>query len=376
MITKNYAKIVYDRKKKSAVTGIGDVEVYIYISPCCKRYIKVTQATPLEFQRMESRNSFESELDRCNSVARAMVDLGEDLTTENLDAHLGIVKHKRADSYVEKSFVDFMNDEIAKENTRDSTKKHEFTTCKSLITYGKMIKFKDFTPKALYLYDEWLEQHGAERSTTRKNYHKHLNKYLKKAYERGIITENPYSRCHFKKGAYKERRPLTEEEILRIRNFKFRGPLEKAADLFIFSCYTGLSYCDIQLFDYETMTQERENRVYIDGSRLKTGSLFYTPILPPAMAILKKYNYKLPRMSNQKANAYLKMIQECCGINKNLTFHLGRHSFATLLLSYGTSVENLARMMGHKDIKTTQVYAKILNQTIEQQIDRIADNMK
>ena len=376
MKQKAYAKVIFDRKKSSGKSGKGAVEVYIYVNPNCKRYLRITTLSPSDFFKMEREHAFDKDVERCNNIARSMVELGENLITENLDRHLGIFKDKIDCAVEEMNFTDFMYEMISKSKLRDSTKKHEYTTWKSLITFGKMIRFKDITPKALYLYDEWLEQHGAERSTTRKNYHKHLNKYLKKAYERGIITENPYSRCHFKKGAYKERRPLTEEEILRIRNFKFRGPLEKAADLFIFSCYTGLSYCDIQLFDYETMTQERENRVYIDGSRLKTGSLFYTPILPPAMAILKKYNYKLPRMSNQKANAYLKMIQECCGINKNLTFHLGRHSFATLLLSYGTSVENLARMMGHKDIKTTQVYAKILNQTIEQQIDRIADNMK
>ena len=376
MNEKSYARVIYDRKKRVVTTGSGDVEIYIYISPVCKRYIKVSNVTPIEFHQMKSKNSFDAELHRCNSVARAMVELGEELSTENLDFRLGITKRKPLENYAEKSFIDFMNDEMLKERLRESTRKHEYSTLNSLITYGKMIKFKDFTPRALKLYDEWLAQRGAVRETTRRNYHKHLNKFLKKAYEQGLISENPYMRCHFKRGVCRERRPLSEEELIRIRDFKFHGPLEKAADLFIFSCYTGLSYCDNQLFDFRTMTQKKEDRIYIDGSRLKTGNHFYTPILPPAMEILEKYDYQLPRESNQKLNMYLKMIQECCNINKDMTFHLARHTFATLLLSYGSTVENLAKMLGHKDIKTTQIYAKILNKNVEDQINLIADRMK
>ena len=376
MKQKEYAKLIFDRKKSASKTGKGAVEVYIYVNPNCKRYFRITTLSPSDFFKMDKEHAFDNDVRRCNKIARGMVDLGEELTTENLDKHLGIYKENTVDMAKEMSFVDFLYDEISKDSNRASTKKHEYGTWKSLIAYGKMIKFKDFTPRALNLYDDWLEQRGAVCATTRRNYHKHLNKFLKKAFEQGLISENPYTHCHFKRGVCRERRPLTEEEIIRIREFKFHGPLEKTADLFLFSCYTGLSYCDTQLFDYDTMTQKKDDMVYIDGCRLKTGANFYTPILPPAMEILEKYNYQLPSISNQKLNMYLKMIQECCRINKNITFHIARHTFATLLLSYGVTVENLARMLGHKDIKTTQIYAKILNKNIEDQIDLIAGRMK
>jgi site-specific recombinase XerD len=116
--------------------------------------------------------------------------------------------------------------------------------------------------------------------------------------------------------------------------------------------------------------------MYIDGERLKTGSKFFTPILPPALAVLKKYDYKLPVISNQKLNDYLHLIQADLRINKEVTCHVARHSFATLMLSYNVPIEKTARMLGHKDIKTTQIYAKILKKNVEEQIDVLVPQLK
>lgn len=113
------------------------------------------------------------------------------------------------------------------------------------------------------------------------------------------------------------------------------------------------------------MTEQQGTLYYIDGSRLKTGSKFFTPILKPAMEVLKKYDFKLPRISNQKANDYLHLIQAAMKLNKNLTFHIARHSFATLALAHDVPIENVARMLGHQNIRTTQIYAKVLKSTIE-----------
>jgi integrase/recombinase XerD len=99
---------------------------------------------------------------------------------------------------------------------------------------------------------------------------------------------------------------------------------------------------------------------------LKTGIRFFTPILQPAMDVLKKYNFELPKISNQKGNDYLHVIQSMMGLNKSLTFHVARHSFATLALSHGVPLEDVARMLGHEDVHTTLIYAKILKNTIQQ----------
>lgn len=169
---------------------------------------------------------------------------------------------------------------------------------------------------------------------------------------------------------------MTEEELLRIRNCKLGQKEGRVRDLFIFCAYTGLAYVDSQNFDYETMTETINGQTYIDGKRVKTGSSFFTPILPPAMEILKKYNYQLPHISNQKANDYLDFVEVACKIHKPLTMHVARHSFATLALSYDIPIEDVARMMGHSNIRTTQIYAKILKKTIERHSANLASLIK
>ena len=140
--------------------------------------------------------------------------------------------------------------------------------------------------------------------------------------------------------------------------------------------YTGLAYCDMSVFDYKTMTEEHSDYTYIDGARLKTGSNFFTPILPPAMEVLKKYDYKLPVVSNQKVNDYLFLLKERLGINKQVTCHIARHSFATLILSYDIPMENLKRMLGHKNIAVTQIYGKILKSNVEKNVTKKLKKLK
>jgi integrase len=140
--------------------------------------------------------------------------------------------------------------------------------------------------------------------------------------------------------------------------------------------YTGLAFCDMDLFDFDTMTEERKDYTYIDGERLKIGSKFFTPILPPAMDVLKKYDYKLPVISNQKVNEYLFLLKERLGINKQVTCHIARHSFATLILTYDIPMENLKRMLGHKNIAVTQIYGKILKSNVEKNVSLKLRNLQ
>lgn len=105
---------------------------------------------------------------------------------------------------------------------------------------------------------------------------------------------------------------------------------------------------------------------------MKTGNKFFTPILGPALEVLERYDFKLPHISNQKANDYLHVIEEKMDLHKPLTFHVARHSFATLALAHDVPIENVARMLGHSDIKTTQIYAKILNTTVERHSEALA----
>ena len=135
--------------------------------------------------------------------------------------------------------------------------------------------------------------------------------------------------------------------------------------MFLFQCYTGLAYSDMRKFDFRDV-QQRGKRLVLHDVRKKTGEDFYIVLLPPAIEILNKYDFRLPLMSNEQYNMRLKLVAESAGIEKNLTSHMGRHTFATLSLNSGIKIEVLAQMMGHADIRTTQIYAKMINCTVEE----------
>lgn len=172
-----------------------------------------------------------------------------------------------------------------------------------------------------------------------------------------------------------EREFLTQEEIMILyeKDLHF-DRLRIVRDMFLFSCYTGLAYADVKKLTTDDIIKGIDGYQWIKTKRTKTDSVSSIPLLPMAMEILDKYQdhpevkrgpYILPVLSNQKSNAFLKEIAELCGIKKNLTTHLARHTFATTVtLSNGVPIESVSRMLGHKSLRTTQHYAKIVDRKI------------
>lgn len=370
-MTHSFVSVVFDRKKNVEKKGIGKVELQVRLTRTCRKYIVVGECTPIQWKKYQKSKELQTERLRYEQIVSAMVCLNEDMTLENLNKHLGIEnkpkapKEEKEVNYLNESFLDFMRDEIAKERTKDSTKRQKLVALDALTRWGKIKTFADLTPAKLKAWDEWLREDGTRSDPAVHNYHKRTKPYVRLAYEKGIIEKEPYSMCHFPRGKCKERRPLTEQELKRLREVELPDKEARVRDLFIFAAYTGLAFCDVMEFNFKTMTEQSGDMYFIDGSRLKTGTTFFTPILPPAMEVLERYNYKLPKISNQKANDYLHLIESRLGINKSITFHVARHSFATLSLSHDVPIEKVARMLGHTDIKTTQIYAKILKTTVE-----------
>lgn len=378
-MAKQAVKLVFDRRKRVEATGKGNVEFIIQLSRLAVKKIIVDSMTPEEWESYKNAPFLKKEMENYQRIVNAMQLLGEEMTVENFNKHIGVdtpvrntSKKKSKESVAEtkderinESFLDFMHDAIVKEKSAATTKRQKFVALDALRRWGGIVTFADISIKKLREYDAWLREDGTRTDVAVNNYHKRTKMYVRQAYEKGIIDKDYYSMVHFPRGKCKERNPLTEAELMKLRTVELPQREARVRDLFIFSAYTGLAFCDAQAFDFFTMTEQRGDMFYIDGSRMKTGTKFYTPILPPAMEVLKRYNFELPKISNQKGNDYLRIVKSIAGIRKPLTFHVARHSFATLSLSHDVPIEKVARMLGHTDIKTTQIYAKILKSTIE-----------
>lgn len=186
----------------------------------------------------------------------------------------------------------------------------------------------------------------------------------------GVMTHDPFLNHHFHLEPV-DRGFLTDEEIQRIMQKDFEIPrLEMVRDVFIFSCFCGLAYIDVAHLTQENIIT-LDNRPWIIINRQKTNVQSNIPLLEVPQMILDKYKGKtkdnrlLPVLSNQKINAYLKEIADLCGIKKRLSYHLARHTFATTTtLSKGVPIETVSKMLGHTNIETTQIYARITNSKI------------
>ena len=155
--------------------------------------------------------------------------------------------------------------------------------------------------------------------------------------------------------------------------------------MFVMCCFTGLANVDIQSLRPDEIFENADGSFYIKSQRTTTGTAYTIPLLPTAMAIVEKYRdhpkvvYKdcvIPVLGNQKSDAYLKEIADRCNINKNLTTHLARHTFATTnTLTNGVPIETVGKMLGHKNLRTTQHYAKIIDSKVEEDMKALVEKL-
>ena len=220
-----------------------------------------------------------------------------------------------------------------------------------------------------------IDKGMAQNSSTK--HLKLLKKIINLSVANSYMAFNPFS-------TYKvEREPvdidfLDEEELRKIINFDTPLPrLERAKDMFLFGCFTGLSYIDIKTLTPEHFEKDNTGRIWIKKRRVKTGVLSRIPLLPIAKLILDKYKggeKLLPIQDPADINKYLKDIAILCGINKRICFHCARHTFAsTVTLANNISLEVVSKMLGHTNTRMTAHYAKLIDKCIGEQMDKLMD---
>jgi len=214
-----------------------------------------------------------------------------------------------------------------------------------------------------------------------------LGTIIGEAITEGIITKNPFAGYEAER-PQRQQKYLTRNELSKLMTTQFAKPRHYLIrDLFLFSCYTGIPYCDMCKLSEEDVSVAEDNVVWIKTFREKTGMEYEIPLLELPLQILERYRGTasdgrlLPMFPNSELNRELKNIARICGISRRLTWHCGRHTYATeITLSQGVPIETVSRMLGHNQIKTTQIYAKITNDKIDEDMKalekRIAGKFK
>jgi len=225
---------------------------------------------------------------------------------------------------------------------------------------------------------------GCNHNTTMK-YIKNFKKVVLMAVAKNWLTRDPFMEFKTKIKDVK-RTYLTEEELEIIENKKIAiKHLERVRDIFVFCCYTGLSWVDVANLTYDKIVIGINKRKWISNERLKTGIHYDIPLFKKALEIMDKYadhperqdtNLIFPVASNQKINVYLKELATICGISKNLTFHAARHTFATIALSNDMPIETVSSLLGHKSLRTTQIYAKIVKKKVATDMEALEKKLE
>lgn len=271
-------------------------------------------------------------------------------------------------------FVDWVEKRIAERNDiRKSTKRNHMKLVALLRKIGNIRTFADVTKKNVLKMDTYLHSTGI-RQTTIASYHKFMKTYVHDAMSSGLIEKDPYIGVKIDIGKSVWGRFLTVDEVEAIEKSEMpTESLKRVKDLFLFQCYTGLAYADLMRFDMSKAVKG-EKYYLVTDDRKKTGEGYTVVLMEKAMYILKKYDYKLPKMTCEQYNMRLKIMADACGIEKPIASHFGRRTCGMLLLNYGFPIEIVSKVLGHSNIKTTQqAYAKILDRTVENEfIKKIA----
>ena len=318
----------------------------------------------------------------------SLLEMDGYVTAERVkNAFLG--KIERGKTLIE--FFEMHNEQYlqkVKMNTADKTYSRYELTKKRLIEFMKLKhSVSDMLIKEINVVfiDNFLlhikNHYGCTHNTAMK-FVQRFRTVVNFAKNTGLVTADPFGNYKVK-FEQTDRDYLTMEEITAIYNKKFTSKrLEQVRDLFIFSCYTALSYIDVCELTQENIRTSFDGNLWIMTKRHKTNVASNIRLLEIPKAIVEKYKDKLPNgmilpiISNQKVNDYLKEIATICNINKNLTFHIARHSYATsVLIANGVPIETVSKILGHTNIRTTQIYARITDVKVSNDMELLAQKL-
>ena len=375
----------YCRSSKANTKGLAPIEMSLIINGERVIVTLPRKENPKQFKTAvqakrgnELKEYLEATRKRLNTITTEMMEQGILLTPKTLREYYMFGGVRRLT--IEELFNDYIHILSKRVNT-DLTPR---TYRKYLLARDRLFKVVDKDKPVSAITSAVIVEYMTTLSkdfngVTTGGYLQKVKTVVKYAMSKGYITINPFVGIHIRKEDTNIQY-LTEEELEKIQNTDYHNDsLNRVRDLFVFQAASGLSYCDMATLVPSDFQRNEEGRFFIHKPRAKTKVFFTSVILPDGEAVLLKYNYRLPMISNNKYNAYLKSIKDLAGIEKPLHTHIARHTYATRCLNRGIRLEVVAKLLGHSSTRITQHYAKLLQKNIIGEVEeafRLGKNEK
>ena len=362
-------RVLFDRKGQATQKTAALVQLEVRYDKQRKFISTGVKVMKGQFKngRIVNRVDADTLNDKINAMCKKVNDIYTDCLNQKCTFSLSMLDGQTAHSSG-RSFIDFAIKRTEEKRSAASTYRQNMLFIRLLESFGGITGFDDITLPNVRSFDNWLKAYRGVRTgklledNSIKAYHARLRTFINDAISFGIIKHNPYDQFRQGRCKTKPRTYLTMEELDILRNWEAPSrALRQALHLFLVQCYTGLSYSDLMATDFTKTEEHNGNLIIPRTTRVKTGTQFHMILLPPVIRILEVYDYVLPKIKLSHYSRLLASLDAYTGINKHITSHVGRHTFATTVaLGSGIPIEVVSKMLGHTNIQTTQIYAKIL----------------
>lgn len=371
-------KVIFDRKNKATSstakerkTGLVQVEIYWnrkrkYISTGINIYKNqwsgvngvhvVNSAHAVEYNTI------------INDIVRKLYDDISALSDKgNYIAMFDLHYNVNADTQLLADYAEYCVDRRKIKSTTAIFYKSKIRTIRM---YGKLGCINDITYTDIVSFERYLDKERKLKKQSIQQYMTLLKLVFNTAVLENIITENPMKAYKLPHGTSAQRKFLSVADVNKIASLQLRQQASIARDYFLFQCYTGLAFADLSTLTKDMFVKDA-GQWYIVRERQKTSIGYRVMLLKPALQIALKYNFTFNRLYITKYNYHLRQIGKKAGFSFKLSSHVGRHTFATWALSNGVPIEIVSKMLGHTNINTTQIYAKILAKDVEAQFKKL-----
>lgn len=377
-------KLVYNRKKHLNKSGKAVVQVEAYLNRKKKYFSTKIYLLPEQWDPKRRIVKNHPNADALNRVIFNFMVLLEkkelELWQQGKCVSLDSLKESWGKNENNDSFISFFRQEVANSSLRESTKCNHLSTLALLQAFKKGVAFSDLTFEFISTFECFLQSKGYHVNTIAKHM-KQLKRYVNIAInkERIELQKYPFRKYRIKMVENKHTH-LTPEELERLENLHLSGKYawhQKTLDAFLFCCYAGMRYSDFVNLTPENIVVLNQ-RTWLLYTSVKTGTEVRLPLYllfeGKGVALLKKYQNDLPSFfhlkDNSNVNKTLIVISRLAGLSKRVSFHTARHTNATLLIYSGVNITTVQKLLGHKSVRTTQVYTSVMDMTIVHDLEK------